>query len=56
MKNIYQAILDEAREKRRQFHERGWVPSDQLVERVREYRRNREAQQAKELLDGRGKR
>lgn len=56
MKNIYQSVLDDASEKRQRFRERGWEPSERLTERVREYRREREAREAKELLNGKHRR
>lgn len=50
MANIYQAVLDEASEKRRRLLDRGYEPSQKLVEKARTYLREREERGVMERL------
>jgi hypothetical protein len=49
VKNIYQAVLDDADEKRRRLFG-GYEPSPELVEKVKRYLREREERRAMEQL------
>lgn len=50
--NIYQSVIDQANEKRRQLAEHGYQPAPELVEKVERYRREREARRAMEQFKG----
>lgn len=51
MKNIYQSVLDQAYEKRRQLTERGYQGSPRLLQKINEYRRTQEEKMLERLGD-----
>lgn len=50
MKNIYQTVLDAAREKRRQMVRDGYSPSPRMVKLVEQHKRNVQIREAEELF------
>lgn len=49
MKNIYQAVLDDA-ERRRKYG--GYEPSPQMLEKVKEYLRKQEEKRVERIING----